>query len=182
MSSMKKLCTCAVCIALCCVLPTAFHAFGLGIAFSPLHLPVLLCGVICGWPYGAVCGVAGPLLSSLLTSMPAPSQLLHMIPELLVYGLASGLLMGLLHTGNVYGDLYGSLVPAMVLGRVAGGVAQAIVYLSAAKDYSIALWAGSYFVTTAPGALVQLILIPVLYLVLIKAKLIPQRYPKEVLA
>ena len=93
MSSVKKLCLSALCIALCCVLPTAFHGFGLGAALSPMHLPVLLCGLICGWWPGAVCGLIGPILSSVLTGMPASAQLLHMVPELVTYGLFAGLLI-----------------------------------------------------------------------------------------
>ena len=42
MSNVKKICICAFCMALCCVLPPAFHAVGLGAVFSPMHLPVLL--------------------------------------------------------------------------------------------------------------------------------------------
>ena len=76
MSNVKKICICAFCIALCCVLPPAFHAVGLGAVFSPMHLPVLLCGLLCGWPYGAFCGVAGPLLSCLTTGMPSAARLL----------------------------------------------------------------------------------------------------------
>ena len=50
MSSVKKICICAFCVAMCYVLPQAFHLLMLGTAFSPMHLPVLLCGLICGWP------------------------------------------------------------------------------------------------------------------------------------
>ena len=28
----------------------------------PMHLPVLVCGLICGWPYGGVIGFLLPLL------------------------------------------------------------------------------------------------------------------------
>ena len=48
MSSVKKICLCAICVAMCYVLPIAFHAVGLGKVFSPIHIPVLLCGLICG--------------------------------------------------------------------------------------------------------------------------------------
>lgn len=175
MSNVKKTCICAFCIALCCVLPTAFHAVGLGAVFSPMHLPVLLCGLVCGWTYGAVCGIAGPILSSLLTGMPAAVMLVYMIPELCVYGLCAGLLMERVRTGRLYLDLYLALVPAMVLGRVAGGAARALFYLSTAQPYSLALWAGAYFVETMPGAILQLIVLPALVAVLMKSSLIPGR-------
>ena len=177
MSSVKRATVTAVCIALCAVLPLAFHAVGLGAAFSPLHLPVLLCGLLCGPFYGAFCGIAGPLISSLTTGMPAAVQLIYMIPEVLVYGLISGLLFRMIHTRQVLADLYLSLIPAMILGRIVGGVAHGIFYFTTGRTYSIALWAGAYLTGAIPAILVQLILIPVLVLVLMKAGLFPERRP-----
>ena len=124
MSTVKKATITAFCIALCRVLAMAFHAFGLGMAFSPMHLPVLLCGLLCGWPYGAFCGLAGPVVSFLLSGMPGVPQLVHMVPELMTYGLVTGVLYARLRTGRLYADLYLSLLPAMVLGRVVGGYAR----------------------------------------------------------
>ena len=44
MSSVKKIVTCAVCMALCVVLPLAVHAIpNSGVMLSPMHIPVLLC-------------------------------------------------------------------------------------------------------------------------------------------
>lgn len=177
MSSVKKICICAFCTALCCVLPVAFHAVGLGAVFSPLHLPVLLCGLLCSWPYGALCGLAGPLLSSLLTSRPAAAQLPYMIPELVAYGLFAGLLMKLVRTGRTVADLYISLLSAMLLGRIVGGAARALFYLGSAESWTLSLWAGAYFVQTLPGAILQIVVLPALVLALTRARLVPERYP-----
>ena len=177
MSTSKKICVCGLSIALCLVLPPAFHALGLGALFSPMHLPVLLCGLLCGWPYGALCGAVGPVLSSLLSSMPSAAQLPYMVIELMVYGFFTGLFMKLIRTGRAVADLYLSLIPAMLLGRIAGGVARAIFYLGSAQGYSLSLWAGAYFVGTFPGIVLQLIVLPIIYLALTKARLIPARYP-----
>ena len=57
LSSVKRACICALCTALCYVLPLAFHALGMGSTLLPMHLPVLLCGLICGAGYGAFCGI-----------------------------------------------------------------------------------------------------------------------------
>ena len=179
MSSVKKASICSFCIAICYVLPLVFHALGLGSAFSPMHLPILLCGLICGRPYGLFCGIAGPVLASLLSGMPTAIQLIYFIPELCVYGLASGILYGLIHTKNIYADIYLSLLPAMLLGRIVGGIAHMLFYLSTARSYSIALWISGYFAGTLPGVIVQLILIPALVLILQRARLIPDRYPYE---
>jgi len=179
MSTVKKITLCAICIALCVVLPTAFHVFGpVASVLSPMHIPVLLCGLVCGWPFGAFCGIAGPLLSSMITSMPPAAALVHMLPELCVYGLASGLLAKLVRTGNVYGDIYCALAPAMLLGRIVGGVARTLFMLGNGQAYTLALWAGTYLVEAIPGIILHLILVPALVLALTRAGLVPARYPK----
>ncbi len=103
-------------------------------------------------------------------------MLLYMIPELCVYGLFSGLLLKWFRTGHAYADLYLALVPAMLLGRIAGGIARAIFYLPSGQPYSLALWASSYLVGTLPGIILHLVILPPLVLLMMKARLIPQRY------
>ena len=182
MSSVKRSCISAVCIALCYVLPLVFHAFGAGAVFLPMHIPVLLCGLLCGAGYGAFCGIAGPVLSCVLSGMPSATGLISMVPELCVYGLASGLVLRFVHTKNTYADLYLALVAAMLLGRVAGGVAKVLFYLSGMSGMtalSMPLLASTYFVQSIPGIVIQLIILPTLVFTLMKARLIPERYPKK---
>lgn len=180
MKNVKKLCITALCIALCCVLPTAFHGLGkISSVLSPMHLPVLLCGLVCGWPWGAVCGAVGPLLSSLITSMPPAAKLFYMVPELVAYGLFSGLFMKFIRTGSTYADLYLSLVPSMLLGRVVAGIIRAFYFLGGGAEYSWGVWVNGYFVTALPALILQLALLPTLVFALIKSGVIPSRYPKK---
>ena len=52
-TTVKKAIITAICIALCVVLPQAFHAIpNAGSIYLPMHIPVLLCGLVCGWPSG----------------------------------------------------------------------------------------------------------------------------------
>lgn len=174
MTNLTKYVTTAVCIALCVALPLALHAIpNAGTLLSPMHLPVLLCGLICGWPLGMLCGLAGPLLSSLITGMPAMGYVPTMMVELAVYGFAAGLLMRLVHTGRLIADIYISLLAAMLAGRVIAGVARALVF--AAGTYSWKVWATGYFLSSFPGIILQLVLIPTLYLALHRAHLTPAR-------
>ena len=180
MSKIKKICICAICIALCYVLPVALHSFGLGTVLSPMHIPVLLCGLVCGSFYGVFCGIAGPIVSSILSGMPPVTMLFSMIPELVVYGLVTGLLMKWVRTGKLLPDLYISMIVAMVLGRVVGGIAKALfIAINATGDaFTLGIWATSYFVGTMPGIVVHLILIPLLVSVLMQTKVISPRYSK----
>ena len=176
LSPVKKICISAVCIVLCLILPQAFHAVGLGSALSPMHIPVLLCGLVCGAGWGVICGIVGPVLSSVLTGMPSVVALTYMVPELAVYGLASGLAMKHIRTGKATADLYLSLSAAMLLGRIAGGIAQALFYTGGGEGFTLSLWASTYLLSAAPGIVCHLIVVPLLLRVLTKARLIPNRY------
>lgn len=162
----------AICIALCIVLPLAFHLIpNGGSLFSPMHLPVLLCGLVCGPLYGLLCGLLGPLLSCLITGMPVMAYLPTMMIELAIYGLITGLFMCLLHTGKQIADIYISLLVAMLLGRIVTGILRALLFTPGA--YSLQIWVTSYFVSCFPAIVLQLILLPILYSALYKAGLAP---------
>ena len=163
LSATKKLVFCAICVALCVVLPMAFHALGSGTVFLPMHVPLLLCGLVCTWPYGVVCGLLGPLLSSVLTGMPAAAVLPSMMAELAVYGLVTALVMRLVHTGRLYGDLY-----------IALGVVKALTF--PAGSWSMAAWVSAHILLSWPGTLIQLALLPTLVVALTKARLVPPHY------
>ena len=135
-SHTKNLVLTAFCIALCIVLPMAFHAIGAGATFLPMHIPVLLCGLLCGWPFGAACGLIGPLLSSLLTGMPpAFPTLPAMMLELCAYGVLTGLFYRKLR-----GNLYLSLIGAMLGGRAVSGIANAVLLGIAGKPYGFTVF------------------------------------------
>ncbi len=166
----KRTVICGLCIALCYVLPIAFHSIGLGSVLSPMHIPVLLCGIVCGPLYGLACGVVGPVLSSLLSSMPPAMALIWMVPELAIYGLVAGLLMRCLPVKHFYGKVYAALAIAMVAGRVAGGIASALFHLGTASSYTLSMFVSSYIVGSLPGIAAHLILVPVLVFTLVKTK------------
>lgn len=174
----RKLVITALCTALCVVLPTAFHFIpNAGSILSPIHIPVLLCGLLCGPIFGTACGLAGPLLSSAITLMPLLAYLPPMLVECAVYGLTAGLLMRFVRTGWLYADLYISLSVSMLLGRVAAGCVHALIF--SAGEYSFSVWTAAYFVTSFPGIVIHLLLIPSLIAALQAAKLIERRYPKK---
>lgn len=177
MSNVKKSIITAVCIALCYVIPLMFHGIqNAGNIFCPMHIPVFICGLICGWQYGLLCGIAGPALSSALSGMPPVAILPSMMVELAAYGTAAGLMMKLVRTKSTYADLYISLIAAIVCGRVLAGLAKALIF--ARGSYSMSAWITGSVVTSWPGTVIQLVFIPTIVFALMKSHLIPERYPK----
>ena len=175
MRSIQKLTLSSVCIALCVVLPIAFHSIpDGGSIFLPMHIPVLICGMLCGWPYGLLCGLMGPLLSSLITGMPPAAVLPAMMVECGTYGAVSGLVLKFVRSGKTYVDLYTALVVAMIAGRVVSGIAKALIF---SPGMALSAWVTTSFVTALPGIVIQLVFLPGVVAALMKARVIPQRYP-----
>ena len=75
-------------------LPQLFHVIGavsgqgtmLGVAFLPMHLPIIFVGLIAGPAAGAIAGAAAPLASFLLSGMPMLAMLPLMMVDLFAYG------------------------------------------------------------------------------------------------
>lgn len=175
MSYVKKLVFTAVCAALCLVLPMAFHSVpNAGSIFLPMHIPVLLCGLVCGWPYGLVCGLIGPAISS-LTGMPPMAMLPSMMVECAAYGAVTGLMTKFVRTRSAVADLYISMVSAMLIGRTVAGLAKALVFAPGTPAFA---WVTTSLVTGIPGIVIQLVVMPAVVFALTKARLIPVRYPK----
>ena len=176
MSYLKKSITASMLIALCVVFPLAFHAVPYaGRMLLPMHIPVLLAGLVCGPLFGLIVGLAGPFLSNLFTSMPPMVLVPPMMIELGTYGLVAGLMIKLIHTRRLSVDLYISLLAAMLIGRIVAGIAQAVYFYGG--TYAIGSWTTVYFVNSLPGLVIQLLLIPSLIIALEREKVIPLRYP-----
>lgn len=175
-NKVKSLVITAMCIALCVVLPMVFHSFpNGGSIFCPMHIPVLLCGLACGWPWGLVAGLLGPVMSHILGGgMPPIAVLPGMMVECAVYGVTTGILLKYIHTGKNIADLYISLVCAMLLGRVLSGIVKALIL--APGTTTLAAWATASFVTALPGIILHLALIPILVTALTKARILQPRY------
>ena len=156
----KKLVLSAMFMAIGLVLPFftgQIHAIGK--MLLPMHIPVLLCGLICGWPYGLVVGFILPLFRSLLFSMPVMyPNAIGMAFELATYGVVSGLLYkGKKGTGR----LYKSIIISMVSGRIVWGVANGILLGMSGETFTLSMFVQVALFEAIPGIIIQMVLIPV---------------------
>lgn len=139
----------------------------IGAMLCPMHIPVILCGYICGGPWGLIVGFAAPLLRSFIVGMPKifPTAF-AMAFELAVYGFMSGLLHRILPRKKI--NIYLSLIISMVTGRLVWGFVQlCCVGFDVSKFSLSAFWAGAVM-NAIPGIIIQLVFIPVLVMVLEK--------------
>ena len=179
--NIRKMVYAALFLALAMVLPFLTGQIPqIGTLISPLHIPALLCGFICGWPWGLAVGVVTPLLRALLFGMPPfPNAALPMAFELGAYGLLTGLLYPLFlrvyRKENHLPAILTALILAMIGGRIVGGATKAALLtfglIGSQSPYTFAAFFASYFTSTAPGALIHAVLIPAIVLALEKAKL-----------
>ena len=152
----------------------------IGSMLLPMHIPVLLCGLICGWQYGAAVGFVVPLLRSVLFGMPPlfPTAL-SMAFELMTYGLMAGLLYNTLSRWQCIRALYRCLIGAMVAGRIVWGVVQAILLGVTGSALTLQVFLASAFFNAIPGIIVQLILIPAVMVALNRTGLVPFRQSEK---
>lgn len=157
----EKIAVAGMLLALGILLPFATsHGFGIpGTVLLPMHIPVLLCGFLCGPLYGGFCGLLLPVLNSFLTGMPAMYPMMPiMAGELAVYGLVSGLLYHKTKLGKVSFGIYPALIGAMLCGRVMYGIIFHVLLFLNGNMKALTVWAA--IMTGLPGILIQLLLIP----------------------
>ena len=168
--NVRKLVLAAACVALGLVLPLLTGQIPeIGSKLCPLHIPILLCGFLCGWQYGLIAGFITPLLRSVIFGMPPmiPTAL-AMAFELAAYGCFAGLLNRLFPRKPGY--VYVTLVLAMLLGRIVWGLASWAIYaLFTEKTFTLDMFFAGAFVNAVPGIILHIALIPPIVLALRRA-------------
>lgn len=146
----------------------------IGSMLLPMHLPVILCGYICGGPWGLIVGFIAPLLRSFTLGMPPlfPTAF-SMAFELAFYGYTSGLLYKLLPKKKL--SIYISLVLSMLSGRIVWGIVQLACVGFNVNEFGFgAFWAGAV-ANAVPGIIAQLVLIPIIVMFLDKHGLVTEK-------
>ncbi len=155
----------AVFVILAVFTPWAFHQFHLaGPTFLPMHIFVLIAGLLFGWRAGLIVGLFTPLVSYSISGMPGLNVLPQIVIELSAYGLIAGILRQKYNLRPIW-----ALLGAIIGGRVALLLTMLMIYLIAGQSYSplgpevnpfASFW--SVIKQGWPGIAMQLISIPVI--------------------
>lgn len=137
----------------------------IGQMLSPMHIPVLLCGFMCGWPWGLAVGLIAAPLRSAVFGMPVmfPSAV-AMAFELGTYGAVSGILYRILPRKKW--AVYAALISAMIIGRLVWGLAQVVIAGLTHSEFTMAAFLAGAVTKAVPGIIMHIVLIPVLVLVM----------------
>ncbi len=170
-----KLILSALFLALAYVLPFLTGQIPeIGAMLCPLHIPVLLCGFICGWPWGLAVGFIAPLFRSLTLGMPPLfPKAICMAVELAAYGAISGLMHKLLPRKKPY--IYCSLLIAMIAGRLVWGAAMFICLGATGGSFTFSAFLAGAVVNAIPGIILQIVMIPILVMILDNPKILNLR-------
>lgn len=143
----------------------------IGSMLCPLHIPVLLCGFICGWPWGFAVGFIAPLLRSITLGMPPlfPTSIC-MAFELATYGIVSGIMYKLLPQKKI--NIYVSLIVAMIIGRIVWGASMFFILGISGGAFTFKAFVAGALTSAIPGIIIQIVLIPLLVMVFDKPKLL----------
>lgn len=171
-NKLQKMILSALFLALAYVMPFLTGQIPeIGAMLCPMHIPILVCGFVCGWQWGLAVGFIAPLFRSLILGMPSLFPVaVCMAFELLTYGAVSGLMYKILPKKKLY--IYCSLIIAMIVGRIVWGIAMLVCMGINGDGFGLtAFWAGA--ITNAiPGIVLQIVLIPAIIMLLEKTKLL----------
>lgn len=170
-TQLRKLTYSALYMAIALILPFVTGQIPeIGAMLCPMHIPALLCGFMCGWPWGVAVGFISPLLRSVMFGMPAmfPAAI-AMAFELAVYGGMAGLLYSRLPRKKWM--IYAALLISMIAGRVVWGAVQALLAGLSGNIFTWTLFLTGAVINAIPGIIMQLALIPVLVVTMDKAGL-----------
>ena len=169
-----KMIIAALFLAIACVLPElTMRIPKLGAMLCLMHIPILLCGFICGWNWGAGVGFVAPLLRCLLTGGVAPPifpTALCMAFELAAYGATAGIMHKLLPRKKPF--VYCSLLTAMLLGRLVWGMSMFICLGINGTDFTFSAFIAGALTNAIPGIIIQIVLVPITVILLDKVKIL----------
>ncbi len=143
-----------------------------GTTLLPMHLPVILCGFICGPYWGMAVGATAPILRSIIFERPVlMPDAVAMAFELAMYAFIAGLLYRKLDKNLFY--TYVTLLASMISGRIVWAMVMFVLILmgSAQGEIGFALVWTRTVLHGIPGIILQIVAIPAIVNVLKKNRL-----------
>ena len=165
----KKLAIASMLLALSLLLPLLTGQIQyVGQMLCPMHLPILLCGFLCGPIFGFAAGLAAAPLRSVLFGMPKMPNALYMAAELALYGLLAGLFYKIFPKKKIF--IYLSLILAMIGGRIVYALVFLLANAAGADTFGalIKQIISATVITAWPGMILQIVLIPLILILLEK--------------
>lgn len=161
----KKIVISGLLISIGVLLPIIFHSISMGgQIFLPMHIPVLIAGMVLGPLYGTIVGLVTPLLSSFFTGMPPVFPMLPiMVFELGTYGLVAGYFTKIFPK-----KVFLPLCAAMFDGRVSAGLVVFVLSRFFGANIKPLIFLKGAIITGLPGIVIQLIIIPPIIIALRK--------------
>ena len=162
----RKMTYSAMFLAIAMVLPLITGQIPeIGKMLCPMHIPALLCGFMCGWPWGLAVGLIAPPLRSVVFGMPPMfPEAVAMAFELAVYGAFSGILYRILPCRKW--AVYAALLAAMIAGRLVWGTVRLIIAGLTHSTFTVSAFLAGAVTTAIPGIVMHIVLIPVLVMMM----------------
>ncbi len=159
MTNTTKLTFASVCLACCFFLPMiTANQPQIGAMLCLMHFPVMVCGMMCGAPWGVAVGVTAPVLRSLMFNMPPMyPEAVAMCVEMGVYGFVCGLETNAPRRSP--GEIFKDLITAMIAGRLAWGGVMIFFNLISSVTFTPTDYYNAV-VNTWPGVILQLMSLP----------------------
>lgn len=163
-NKIKRLVLAAMFLAMALILPfVTGNNIELGKMICPMHLPVMLCGFICGPVWGIAVGAVAPILRYAVFGAPLLNVALCMTFELAVYGGVCGFMHKIFNKS--FKLIIPSLLIAMVCGRIASGIAN---YFIMDGKFALDVFIKGSVLISLPGMVVQIILVPPIVMLVYK--------------
>ena len=174
-NNIKKLILSAIFLTLGFVLPMLTGQIPvIGKILLPMHIPVLLCSLICDWKYGAAIGFILPISRSVLFSVPVmyPTAIAVAF-KMTVYGIIPYLLYKRSDSKKKsIGSLYFALFTAMISGRIVRCLFEIILLGLQGKTFVAEAFFTGVILNGIPGIVIQLIVVPIVVIAIEKSNIL----------
>ncbi|MDD2215542.1 MAG: ECF transporter S component [Eubacteriales bacterium] len=133
----------------------------LGNRLLPMHIPIILCGFICGCRSGLIVGFITPIFRSMIFGMPPMYPIAAaMAFELAVYGFTAGLFYRIFPHKRIY--TYLTLFASMLCGRIVWGIVSFFIYGISGTGFTWKMFMAGALINAFPGILIQILFVPLL--------------------